>query len=241
MCGMNPRFPGKGGTDMIETKNLTKIYGTDENRLRALDGVDMTVARGEFAAVVGPSGCGKSTLLHLLGGIDVPTEGKVVIDGTDLSTLAPDPLTVFRRRHIGFVFQSFNLVPRLNVWENVTLPLGLDGIRADKDEVESMLSTLGIADKRFAMPHQLSGGQQQRVAIARALITKPHVVLADEPTGNLDSKTSLDVVLTLCRLNEELSQTIVMVTHSEEMAQMASRRIRMEDGRIVSDSGVVTK
>ncbi len=226
---------------MIETKRLTKIYGTDENRLRALDGVDLTIARGEFAAVVGPSGCGKSTLLHLLGGIDVPTEGKVVIEDVDLSTLAPDPLTVFRRRHIGFVFQSFNLVPRLNVWENVTLPLGLDGLRADRDEVEAMLSTLGIADKRFAMPHQLSGGQQQRVAIARALITKPHVVLADEPTGNLDSKTSLDVVLTLCRLNEELSQTIVMVTHSEEMAQMASRRIRMEDGQIVSDSGVVTK
>ena len=231
----------KGGSDMIETKNLTKIYGTDENRLRALDGVDLTISRGEFAAVVGPSGCGKSTLLHLLGGIDTPTEGKVVIDGTDLSTLAPDPLTVFRRRHIGFVFQSFNLVPRLNVWENVTLPLGLDGLRADRDEVEAMLSTLGIADKRFALPHQLSGGQQQRVAIARALITKPHVVLADEPTGNLDSKTSLDVVLTLCRLNEELSQTVVMVTHSEELAQMASRRIRMEDGRIEADSGVVTK
>ena len=222
---------------MIETRNLTKIYGTDENRLRALDGVDLKITRGEFAAIVGPSGCGKSTLLHMLGGIDTPTEGRVVIEGVDLSTLAPDPLTVFRRRHIGFVFQSFNLVPRLNVWENVTLPLGLDRIKADKSEVEEMLSTLGIADKRFAMPHQLSGGQQQRVAIARALITKPHVVLADEPTGNLDSKTSLDVVLTLCRLNETLSQTVVMVTHSEELAQMASRRIRMEDGRIVSDSG----
>ncbi|MBR5367253.1 MAG: ABC transporter ATP-binding protein [Clostridia bacterium] len=226
---------------MIETENLTKIYGTDENQLRALDGVNLKIARGEFAAVVGPSGCGKSTLLHMLGGIDVPTEGRVTIEGMDLSTLAPDPLTVFRRRHIGFVFQSFNLVPRLNVWENVTLPLGLDGLRADKDEVEEMLRALGIAEKRFALPHQLSGGQQQRVAIARALITKPHVVLADEPTGNLDSKASLDVVLTLCRLNEQLSQTIVMVTHSEEMAQMASRRIRMEDGRIVSDSGVVTK
>ena len=223
--------------NMIETENLTKIYGTDENRLRALDGVNLKIARGEFAAVVGPSGCGKSTLLHMLGGIDVPTEGKVVIEDVDLSTLAPDPLTVFRRRHIGFVFQSFNLVPRLNVWENVTLPLGLDGLRADKDEVEEMLRALGIAEKRFALPHQLSGGQQQRVAIARALITKPHVVLADEPTGNLDSKASLDVVLTLCRLNEQLAQTIVMVTHSEEMAQMASRRIRMEDGRIASDSG----
>ena len=222
---------------MIETENLTKIYGTDENRLRALDGVNLKIERGEFAAVVGPSGCGKSTLLHMLGGIDVPTEGKVVIEGTDLSTLAPDPLTVFRRRHIGFVFQSFNLGPRLNVWENVTLPLGLDGIKADREEVEDMLSNLGIAEKRFAMPHQLSGGQQQRVAIARALINKPHVVLADEPTGNLDSKASLDVVLTLCRLNEQLSQTIVMVTHSEEMAQMASRRIRMEDGRIAADSG----
>ena len=222
---------------MIETENLTKIYGTDENQLRALDGVNLKIARGEFAAVVGPSGCGKSTLLHMLGGIDVPTEGRVTIEGMDLSTLAPDPLTVFRRRHIGFVFQSFNLIPRLNVWENVTLPLGLDGIKADREEVEDMLSNLGIAEKRFAMPHQLSGGQQQRVAIARALINKPHVVLADEPTGNLDSKASLDVVLTLCRLNEQLSQTIVMVTHSEELAQMTSRRIRMEDGRIAADSG----
>ena len=226
---------------MIETKNLTKIYGADGNRLRALDGVDLTVSRGEFAAVVGPSGCGKSTLLHMLGGIDVPTEGRVIIEGVDLSTLAPDPLTVFRRRHIGFVFQSFNLIPRLNVWENVTLPLGLDGIKADRGEVEDMLSVLGIADKRFALPYQLSGGQQQRAAIARALITRPHVVLADEPTGNLDSRTSLDVVLTLCRLSEEFGQTIVMVTHSAELAQMASRRIRMEDGRVVSDSGEAAK
>ncbi len=222
---------------LIQTDRLTKIYGSGENTLRALDGVTLSVERGEFVSVVGSSGSGKSTLLHLLGGIDIPTEGKVTIDGTDLYSLKPDKLTVFRRRYIGFVFQNYNLIPGLNVWENVVLPLGLDKMKADPEGISQLLSTLGIYEKRYSMPSQLSGGQQQRVAIARALATKPHIVLADEPTGNLDSKTSLEVMLLLEKLNRELSQTIVMITHNEELAQMTSRRIRIEDGRIVSDSG----
>lgn len=222
---------------LIQTDRLTKIYGSGENTLRALDGVTLSVERGGFVSVVGSSGSGKSTLLHLLGGIDIPTEGKVTIDGTDLYSLKPDKLTVFRRRYIGFVFQNYNLIPGLNVWENVVLPLGLDKMKADPEGISQLLSTLGIYEKRYSMPSQLSGGQQQRVAIARALATKPHIVLADEPTGNLDSKTSLEVMLLLEKLNRELSQTIVMITHNEELAQMISRRIRIEDGRIVSDSG----
>ena len=194
--------------------------------------------RGEFVSVVGTSGSGKSTLLHLLGGLDIPTSGKVFIDGTDIYDLAPDPLTVFRRRCIGFVFQRYNLIPNLNVWENITLPLGLDGMDANPDEVDELLHTLGIEDKKNSMPSQLSGGQQQRVAIARALITKPHIILADEPTGNLDSNTGMGVMLTLAQLNEKFAQTIVVITHNEELAQMTSRRIRIEDGSIVSDSGV---
>ena len=222
---------------LIQTDRLTKIYGSGENTLRALDGVTLSVERGGFVSVVGSSGSGKSTLLHLLGGIDIPTEGKVTIDGTDLYSLKPDKLTVFRRRYIGFVFQNYNLIPGLNVWENVVLPLGLDKMKADPEGISQLLSTLGIYEKRYSMLSQLSGGQQQRVAIARALATKPHIVLADEPTGNLDSKTSLEVMLLLEKLNRELSQTIVMITHNEELAQMTSRRIRIEDGRIVSDSG----
>jgi len=224
---------------LIETKNLTKIYTTGETEVRALDDVTLSVSRGEFVSVVGTSGSGKSTLLHLLGGLDVPTSGKVYIGGTDIYSLAPDPLTIFRRRCIGFVFQRYNLIPNLNVWENITLPLGLDGIKADEDEVNELLHTLGIAEKKNAMPSQLSGGQQQRVAIARALITKPHIVLADEPTGNLDSKTGMGVMLTLASLNEKYAQTIIVITHNEELAQMTSRRIRIEDGTVVSDSGVV--
>ena len=222
---------------LIQTENLTKIYTTGETEIRALDDVSLNIARGEFVSVVGTSGSGKSTLLHLMGGLDIPTGGRVLIDGTDLYSLAPDPLTVFRRRCIGFVFQRYNLIPGLNVWENVTLPLGLDGMQADHDEVDELLVTLGIADKKNAMPSQLSGGQQQRVAIARALITKPHIILADEPTGNLDSRTGSGVMLTLAALNEKFAQTIVLITHNEELAQMTSRRIRIEDGRIVSDSG----
>ena len=226
---------------LIQTNQLTKIFGSGENALRALDGLTLSVERGAFVSVVGSSGSGKSTLLHLLGGIDVPTKGTVTIDGTDLYSLAPDSLTVFRRRYIGFVFQSYNLIPGLNVWENVVLPLGLDKLKADREEIEQLLSTLGIYEKRYSMPSQLSGGQQQRVAIARALATKPHIVLADEPTGNLDSKTSLEVMLLLEKLNREFSQTILMITHNEELAQMTSRRIRIEDGRIISDSGEGSK
>ena len=226
---------------LIQTDRLTKIYGNGDNTLRALDSVTLSIERGEFVAVVGSSGSGKSTLLHLVGGIDCPTAGTVTIDGTDLYSLKPDELTVFRRRYIGFVFQSYNLIPGLNVWENVVLPMGLDKLKADREETEQLLSTLGIYEKRYALPSQLSGGQQQRVAIARALATKPHIVLADEPTGNLDSKTSLEVMLLLEKLNRELSQTIVMITHSEELAQMTARRIRIEDGRIISDSGEGSK
>ena len=220
----------------IEVTNLTKLYAVGNQEVRALDGVSLSIARGEFVSIVGSSGSGKSTLLHLLGGLDIPTDGTVSIDGTDLYRLTPDALTEYRRRSIGFVFQKFNLIPNLNVWENITLPLGLDGRDADADEVEQLLDTLGIAGKKNALPSQLSGGQQQRVAIARALITKPHLILADEQTGSLDSKTGMDVMRTLVQLNETFSQTIVLITHNEELAQMTSRRIRIEDGRIVGDS-----
>ena len=222
---------------LIQANQLTKVYGNGENALCALDRVTLCVERGAFVSVIGSSGSGKSTLLHLLGGIDRPTEGTVVIDGTNLYSLAPDPLTVFRRRYIGFVFQSYNLIPGLNIWENITLPLGLDRLKADRGEIEHLLGALGIYEKRYSMPSQLSGGQQQRVAIARALATKPHIILADEPTGNLDSKTSLEVMLLLEKLNRAFSQTIIMITHNEELAQMTSRRLRIEDGHIVSDSG----
>ncbi len=224
---------------LIQTKNLTKIYTSGEVEVRALDEVNLSIERGEFVSVVGTSGSGKSTLLHLLGGLDIPTSGKVYIDDRDIYSLAPDPLTVFRRRCIGFVFQRYNLIPSLNVWENITLPLGLDGMKADPDEVDELLATLGIKDKKNSMPSQLSGGQQQRVAIARALITKPHIILADEPTGNLDTKTGMGVMLTLASLNEKFAQTIVVITHNEELAQMTARRIRIEDGKIVSDSKAV--
>ncbi len=224
---------------LIQTENLTKIYTAGEVEVRALDEVNLSIERGEFVSVVGTSGSGKSTLLHLLGGLDIPTSGKVYIDDRDIYSLAPDPLTVFRRRCIGFVFQRYNLIPSLNVWENITLPLGLDGMKADPDEVDELLESLGIADKKNSMPSQLSGGQQQRVAIARALITKPHIILADEPTGNLDTKTGMGVMLTLASLNEKFAQTIVVITHNEELAQMTARRIRIEDGKIVSDSKAV--
>lgn len=182
----------------LTAKNLTKIYVTGETQVHALDDVSLDIDRGAFVSIIGKSGSGKSTLLHLLGGLDIPTSGKVTIDGTDLYALSPDPLTIFRRRSIGFVFQRYNLIPNLNVWENITLPIGLDGGRVNPDEVDTLLDTLGIADKRNMLPSQLSGGQQQRVAIARALITRPHIILADEPTGNLDSKTGMDVIETLC-------------------------------------------
>lgn len=222
---------------LIETYDLTKIYSGGENEVRALDGVSLGVDRGEFVAVVGSSGSGKSTLLHLLGGLDIPTSGKVIIDGIDIYTLAPDDLTVFRRRSIGFVFQKYNLIPELNVYENITLPLGLDGRDANPDEVAELLNILGIEDKKRSLPSKLSGGQQQRVAIARALITKPHIILADEPTGNLDSQAGGDVMRALISLNERYKQTIILITHNNELAMMTPRIVRIEDGRIACDSG----
>ena len=222
---------------LIETYDLTKIYSGGENEVRALDGVSLGVDRGELVAVVGSSGSGKSTLLHLLGGLDIPTSGKVIIDGTDIYTLAPDDLTVFRRRSIGFVFQKYNLIPELNVYENITLPLGLDGRDANPDEVAELLNILGIEDKKHSLPSQLSGGQQQRVAIARALITKPHIILADEPTGNLDSQAGGDVLRSLISLNERYKQTIILITHNNELSRMTPRIVRIEDGRIADDSG----
>lgn len=222
---------------LIETYDLTKVYSGGENEVRALDGVSLGVDRGEFVAVVGSSGSGKSTLLHLLGGLDIPTSGKVIIDGIDIYTLAPDDLTVFRRRSIGFVFQKYNLIPELNVYENITLPLGLDGRDANPDEVAELLNILGIEDKKRSLPSKLSGGQQQRVAIARALITKPHIILADEPTGNLDSQAGGDVMRALISLNERYKQTIILITHNNELAMMTPRIVRIEDGRIACDSG----
>lgn len=222
---------------LIETYDLTKVYSGGENEVRALDGVSLGVDRGELVAVVGSSGSGKSTLLHLLGGLDIPTSGKVIIDGIDIYTLAPDDLTVFRRRSIGFVFQKYNLIPELNVYENITLPLGLDGRDANPDEVAELLNILGIEDKKRSLPSKLSGGQQQRVAIARALITKPHIILADEPTGNLDSQAGGDVMRALISLNERYKQTIILITHNNELARMTPRIVRIEDGRIADDSG----
>lgn len=219
---------------LIRCEAVTKIYSNTETR--AVDGISIEIERGEFVAVVGTSGSGKSTLLHIVGGIERPTSGRVIIDGTDIYSLPPDRLTVFRRHAIGFVFQRYNLIPNLSVWENVALPLGLDNIKPKPGEIEELLETLGIADKADSIPSRLSGGQQQRAAIARALATKPHIILADEPTGSLDSRTGMGVMLTLASLNERFAQTIVVVTHNEELAQTASRRIRIEDGRVVSDS-----
>jgi len=217
---------------ILETQGLKKYYGTDVNQVRALDGVDLQIEAKEFAAVVGQSGSGKSTLLHMLGGLDVPTDGSVLVDGFDLSKMKDEQLTIFRRRNVGFVFQSFNLVPILSVYENIVLPIELDGSTVDTAFVDEIINALGITDKRNAMPNQLSGGQQQRVAIARALATKPSIVLADEPTGNLDTKTSQDVLGALKMTAKQFKQTIVMITHNEHIAQLADRVIHIEDGRI---------
>ena len=211
---------------ILETKALRKIYGSG-------DGVDLTVDKGEFVAVVGTSGSGKSTLLHMLGGLDRPTSGAVLVDGSDIFSLKDEALTIFRRRKIGFVFQNYNLVPVLNVYENIVLPIQLDGGRVDEAYVNRIIETLGLEDKLQRLPNNLSGGQQQRVAIARALAAKPAIILADEPTGNLDSKTSQDVMGLLKITSQKFTQTIVMITHNEEIAQMAERIIRIEDGRIV--------
>lgn len=217
---------------ILETKNLKKIYGSGEAEVHALDGVDLTVEKGEFVAVVGTSGSGKSTLLHMLGGLDRPTEGLVKVDGRELQGLKDEELTIFRRRKIGFVFQNYNLVPVLNVYENIVLPIQLDGNREDTAYVKQIIDTLGLERKLNNLPNNLSGGQQQRVAIARALAAKPAIILADEPTGNLDSRTSQDVMGLLKVTSKRFSQTIVMITHNEEIAQMADRVIRIEDGRI---------
>ena len=218
---------------ILETHGLRKVYGSGDTEVRALDGVDLAVEKGEFAAVVGTSGSGKSTLLHMLGGLDRPTGGSVIVDGRDLSTLKDEELTIFRRRKIGFVFQNYNLVPVLNVYENIVLPIQLDGGQPDKGYTNQIIETLGLGSKLQNLPNNLSGGQQQRVAIARALAAKPAIILADEPTGNLDSRTSQDVMSLLKVTSQRFAQTIVMITHNEAIAQMADRVIRIEDGRIV--------
>ena len=220
--------------EILRTEDLKKYYGEGETCIKALDGVDFTVEKGEFVSIVGTSGSGKSTLLHMLGGLDRPTCGKVEVDGRNIFSLKEEALTIFRRRKIGFVFQSFNLVPVLNVYENIVLPIELDGNRVDKEFVENVIRILGLKNKIYALPSQLSGGQQQRVAIARALASKPVIVLADEPTGNLDTATSQDVLGLLKTTGERFGQTMVMITHNEEIAQMADRIVRIEDGKIVS-------
>ena len=221
---------------VLQTTNLKKYYGANAE-IKAIDGVDFTVEAGEFVSVVGSSGSGKSTLLHLLGGLDRPTGGTVEINGKLIYSMKDDELTIFRRRNIGFVFQSYNLVPVLNVEENILLPIQLDGNKPDLAFIDRVLETLGISDKRNALPNQLSGGQQQRVAIARAISSKPAIVLADEPTGNLDSKSGMDVIGLLKVSGEKYGQTIVLITHNPEVAQMADRTIRIEDGIIVGGTG----
>ena len=218
---------------ILQTKDLKKYYGSGDTRVKALDGVDLCIEQGEFVAIVGTSGSGKSTLLHMLGGLDRPTSGTVAVDGKDIFGLKDEELTIFRRRKIGFVFQAYNLVPVLSVWENIILPSQLDGNKVDADFVGAVVATLGLEKKLRSLPNQLSGGQQQRVAIARALATKPAILLADEPTGNLDSKTSQDVLSLMKVTGQKFGQTMVMITHNEEIAQMADRIIRIEDGRIV--------
>jgi len=217
---------------ILETKQLKKYYGDTKIQVKALDGVSLQVEQGEFVSVVGTSGSGKSTLLHMLGGLDRPTSGQVFVDGKDIFKLKDEELTIFRRRKIGFVFQHYNLVSVLNVYENILLPIELDGNQADRNFIDNVIQMLGLEDKRYSLPSQLSGGQQQRVAIARAVASKPAIILADEPTGNLDSGTSQDVLSLLKVTSERFRQTIVMITHNEEIAQLADRIIRIEDGRI---------
>ena len=218
---------------ILETKDLRKFYGSGDTQVKALDGVDLSVENGEFVAIVGTSGSGKSTLLHMLGGLDRPTSGAVLVDGKDIFSLKDEELTIFRRRKIGFVFQSYNLVPVLSVYENIVLPIQLDGGKVDQSYVNQVIEARGLEQKLQNLPSQLSGGQQQRVAIARALATKPAIILADEPTGNLDSKTSQDVLSLMKVTGQKFAQTMVMITHNEEIAQMADRIVRIEDGRIV--------
>ena len=219
--------------EILKTENLKKTYGTGEAKVEALRGVNLSVNKGEFLSIVGTSGSGKSTLQHMLGGLDRPSSGKVIIDGKDIFSLKDEELTIFRRRKIGFVFQAFNLVPVMSVYENIVLPVELDGEKADQAFVNEIINTLGLSEKTKAYPSQLSGGQQQRVAIARALASAPAIILADEPTGNLDSKTTQDVMGLLKVTSQKFGQTIVMITHNDEIAQLADRSIRIEDGMIV--------
>lgn len=218
--------------DILIAKDLKKYYKLGDSTVKALDGVNLTIEKGEFLAIVGQSGSGKSTLLHMLGGLDIPTSGSVYVNGQDISRLQKDELTIFRRRKIGFVFQNYNLLPLMNVYKNIVLPIQLDGIRPDQAFVDHIIGMLGLEEKRFAMPNQLSGGQQQRVALARALAAKPAIILADEPTGNLDSRTSQDVLGLIKVCSEQFQQTVAIITHDEEIAQQAGRIIRLEDGKI---------
>ena len=220
--------------NILSTHNLTKTYGTGDNVVHALTDVSLDIEEGKFVSIIGSSGSGKSTLLNLLGGLDRPTSGDVILDDKAIFEMDDEALTIFRRRKIGFVFQNYNLVPILNVYENIVLPIELDGTKIDTAYVDKIMDVLGLSEKKFSMPNQLSGGQQQRVAIARALAAKPSIILADEPTGNLDSKTSMDVIALLKLTGKEFAQTIVMITHNEEIAPMADQMIRIEDGRIFS-------
>ena len=224
-------------TTVVQTKNLTKTYAMGEMQVQALDGVDFSVSAGEFVAIIGKSGSGKSTLLHMLGGLDVPTSGSVIVDGNDLTMLDRTQLALFRRRRVGFIFQQYNLIPDLNVWDNIIFPLALDGVAIDTEFINELLAALHIADKRDRMPSQLSGGEQQRVAIARALAMRPALILADEPTGNLDTLTSHEVMGLIRTLAAKLGQTLIVVTHDIDIAQLADRIVEMRDGRIVKGGG----
>ncbi|MGO1044820.1 ABC transporter ATP-binding protein [Clostridioides difficile] len=219
---------------ILETNNLKKYYGKGENIVKALDGINISINRGEFVAIVGTSGSGKSTLLHMIGGLDRTSDGKVIVENNDIFAMDDEELTIFRRRNVGFIFQNYNLVPILNVYENIVLPIELDGCKIDTKYIDEIIEVLGLSQKVDDLPNNLSGGQQQRVAIARALATKPSIILADEPTGNLDSKTEQDVLGLLKVTSSKFSQTIIMITHNEQIAQMADRIIRIEDGKVVN-------
>jgi putative ABC transport system ATP-binding protein len=221
--------------EILKVENLTKIYGEGENKVVALDNISFSVEKGEFLAIVGASGSGKSTLLHLLGGVDKPTKGKVYVDGKDIYELSDDNLAIFRRRQVGLIYQFYNLIPILNVEENITLPLELDNRKVDKEDLKQVINNLGLSKRIKHLPSELSGGQQQRVSIGRALITHPAIILADEPTGNLDSKSSDEIVELLRKTNKEYKQTIIMITHNKEIAKMADRIIEIEDGHIVRE------
>ena len=221
--------------NILKTSNLKKYYGNGENLVKAIDNANIDIKEGEFVAIVGKSGSGKSTLLHMMGGLDNPTEGKVYINDKDIFSLKEEELAIFRRKNIGFIFQNFNLIPSLNVWENITLPVGLDGKEINKPFVTDIINSLGLESKVDALPNTLSGGQQQRVAIARALVARPAIILADEPTGNLDSKTSDEVMSLLKTMIKKYNQTLVMITHDETIAQMADRVIYIADGKVVKD------